>query len=525
MDIYLKDALLHIIKIIGKENNAYIDMGDLDKSGPAVLSYNGTNIRVEKEQLHELLNELFNKKVFKLDEHKSQEVKNLLQSKIFSIIINSIYDGVYITDGDGQTIKVNSAYERITGLSGDVVIGRYMGDLIDEGVIDESASLHVLKRNEQVTLMQTIKNGKNIIVSGVPIFDKTGKIQYVINSVRDITELLKLKYDNNQLLDNNLNIDRNKGEYTFNNQISKNKDMQKILKLLKKVATTNAKILFNGRTGVGKTYLAKYVHLQSKRATENFLEINCASLPPNLIESELFGYVPGAFTGAQSKGKKGLLELAHKGTLFLDEVSDLSLELQAKLLTVIENQTFFPIGSTTFKKIDVRIIAASNKNLKKLVDFGEFREDLYFRLNIVEVDVPDLKHRKEDIISLCKAFLKEYNHLYEENKHFSLEVLDALFEYEWPGNIRELRNVIENLVVTTDGNEINLCDLPSRINANIIKTNSNKPKTLKERLEIVEKQIIKETLRKHKTTRKVAEVLGVSQSTVVQKMKKWNTTD
>ncbi|WP_226374462.1 PAS domain S-box protein, partial [Virgibacillus alimentarius] len=233
MDIYLKDALLHIIKIIGKENNAYIDMGDLDKSGPAVLSYNGTNIRVEKEQLHELLNELFNKKVFKLDEHKSQEVKNLLQSKIFSIIINSIYDGVYITDGDGQTIKVNSAYERITGLSGDVVIGRYMGDLIDEGVIDESASLHVLKRNEQVTLMQTIKNGKNIIVSGVPIFDKTGKIQYVINSVRDITELLKLKYDNNQLLDNNLNIDRNKGEYTFNNQISKNKDMQKILKLLK----------------------------------------------------------------------------------------------------------------------------------------------------------------------------------------------------------------------------------------------------------------------------------------------------
>ncbi|MGJ9458980.1 sigma-54 interaction domain-containing protein [Oceanobacillus sp. CF4.6] len=520
MEIMPNDSLLTVIEKLGEETTAYVDMNQLDEEDSAIMSFNGMNITLKKDALKQSFKELLKQNIFKLtDDIEGQEPNRLLHSEFFSAVINSIYDGVYITDGEGRTLRINEAYERITGIDSQGLLGKYMGDLEKEGIINESISLHVIRRKEQVTLMQTIKNGKNVIVSGVPILDKNGKIQYVVNSVRDITELLRLKYETNELIDNNLNIGMKTTKIA--NQVGQNTAMHSIFKLLKKAAASKVKILLHGRTGVGKTYLAKYIHLQSNRSRENFLEINCTALPSNLIESELFGYVPGAFTGAQTKGKKGLLELAHKGTLFLDEIGDLPLELQVKLLSVIENQTFYPIGSTDYKKVDIRIVSASNKDIKKMVDQGTFREDLYYRLNIVEVDVPDLKDRQEEIIPFAKDFLSEFNSFYEEAKYFSLEVLDAFYEYEWPGNIRELRNIVEKLVVISDGDEIKLRDLPSTMNNGFIKNGSGECKTLKESLEAVERKIIKDALKHHKTTRKVADVLGVSQSTIVQKMKKW----
>ncbi|WP_051254971.1 sigma-54 interaction domain-containing protein [Pontibacillus marinus] len=244
----------------------------------------------------------------------------------------------------------------------------------------------------------------------------------------------------------------------------------------------------------------------------------------NLIEAELFGYEPGAFTGALTKGKKGLLEVADQGTLFLDEIGDLPLELQVKLLKVIEDQAFYPVGSSKLKHIDVRIIAASHKNLKNLVEKGDFREDLYYRLNVVPIRIPPLRERTKEIHAMTQHFLQEYNSTYGFNKTITLDALDALYDYEWPGNIRELKNLIEQLVVITPEDQITREDLPEEL---IQSRDDAKRKDdqeiipLKQAIEQVEREMITKAMRKYKTTRKVAEVLEVSQSTIVQKMKKW----
>ncbi|KGP74573.1 sigma-54 interaction domain-containing protein [Pontibacillus yanchengensis] len=511
------DSTVERIKVINDEGDVI-----------GTLSIENMRDILDSEDLSQSLGDILQAQLRRNKEtssHIDHQYSEILDSPIFTDIVNSLHDGVFITNGDGVTVKVNQAYERITDLKAEQLVGSHMEDVIKAGYISKSASLHVLKEERPVTLMQKIANGRNIIVSGTPIFSNNGDILYVINSVRDITELLELKHQVEDLQElKNL-------RQSFKEAYSKSEDspfyvsdkMKNLLSIIERVAKTDAQILMHGETGVGKTMIAKHVHEKSIRSNNSFLELNCGALPTNLIEAELFGYEAGAFTGALSKGKKGLLEVADQGTLFLDEIGDLPLELQVKLLKVIEDQAFYPVGSSKLKHIDVRIIAASHKNLKQLVKTGAFREDLYYRLNVVPIHIPPLRERKKEIHAMTEHFLNEYNAAYGFDKTITLEAIDAFYDFDWPGNIRELKNLIEQLVVTTPEDHITRDDLPEEL----IQSSKHAPREeddiipLKQAIEEVERTMITKAMRKYKTTRKVAEVLEVSQSTIVQKMKKW----
>ncbi|MFC0468991.1 sigma-54 interaction domain-containing protein [Halalkalibacter kiskunsagensis] len=454
----------------------------------------------------------------------AENYKDILSSNFFLTIINSLHDGVYITDGEGVTLLVNLAYERITGIQAREVAGIHMKELVTRGYISHSISLEVIKQKKSVTRMQTIKDDRTIIVSGTPIFSKQGNISLVISSVRDITELLKLKHelDGLQYWVNQEDEEGFVNDETFHDlelyvASPKTKDL---FQLAERVATTDAKVLLQGETGVGKSLIARFIHKKSKRVNQPFIEINCGAIPANLIEAELFGYEPGAFTGALTKGKKGLLEQVNGGTLFLDEIGDLPLELQVKLLKVVEENRFMRIGSTTVLEVDVRIISATHKDLKKQLQEGNFREDLYYRLNIVPITVPPLNERKQEIIPLIQRFLTRFNEKYEMDKTISIDCLECLSEYSWPGNIRELLNIVERLVVTTIDNEITLKHLPQEYKHLFNQETSDSSLSLKERVQQYELNLINEALKKYKTTRKAAEVLGISQASIVQKVKK-----
>ena len=465
------------------------------------------------------------------DLKKNEKVMNEYESllnKNYLKILNSLHDGVYITDQHGFTVFVNRAYERITGLSAKEFIGVHMNEIINKGYISKSISLEVIKQKKPVTMMQKIINDRKIIVTGTPIYSSEGDIIFIINSVRDITELLKLKHEldglhywsNSDEVNSALQSDINMNELEL---YVSSPETKKLFDLAERVAKTDVKILLQGETGVGKSLIAKFIHEKSDRNKEVFLELNCGAIPANLIEAELFGYEPGAFTGASKYGKKGLLEQADGGTLFLDEIGDLPLELQVKLLKVVEENRYMRIGSTVVQEVDVRILSASHKDLKKLVKNGMFRQDLFYRLNIVPIYVPPLRKRKQEIIPLLQKFLERFNEKYNANKRFTIECLEYLTKHSWPGNIRELINIVERLVVTTIEDEITTYQLPEEYRNVFLASNHNgEEMTLKEAVEQFENNLIKETLTKYKTTRKVAEALGVSQSSIVQKLKRIN---
>ena len=285
------------------------------------------------------------------------------------------------------------------------------------------------------------------------------------------------------------------------------------------------KVLLQGETGVGKTLVAQFIHNASGRAKEPFLALNCGALPENLIEAELFGYAPGAFTGAGPKGKRGLLELANHGTLFLDEIGDLPLPVQVKLLKVIEENRFIPVGGLELKEVDVRIISATHHDLKQLVAEGRFRADLYYRLNVVPISIAALRERSEEIPPLLEYYLASCNARYQRQVQLSLEALDLLCEYSWPGNIRELINIIERLVVTSRTEVIEALDLPEEILNLDPQQVDDSRLPLRKVLENAERTAIRAALQLHKTTRQAAKALGVSQATVVQKMKRWERSD
>lgn len=458
------------------------------------------------------------------------EYTRIISSDAFTEIINSSYDGIYITDGTGITIKVNKAYERITGIEQQHLVGFHMDELVKAGYISKSVSTQVIKEKRPITMMQTLHNKRNVIVSGTPIFDKNKKVLYVINNVRDITELIHLKHEIEDLQEiRNLRqsaMDLNINGYNLDS-IIQTEETKRVYELAMHVAKTDVKVLLFGETGVGKTLIAKYIHKNSSRANESFIEVNCGAFPPNLIEAELFGYEPGSFTGASAKGKKGLLEIADQGTLFLDEVGDLPLDLQVKLLKFIDEQKFIPVGSTKTKEVDVRFIAATHKDLKQMVKEGTFREDLFYRLSVVPITIPALRERRKELIPLINHYLKLFNQKYNYKKTLTIEALDSLVDYDWPGNIRQLMNFLERLVVTTMTDEISARDLPEELRSTPLHSpaQSNKIVPLKTAVDQLEKELIKRALKKYRTTRKAAEALQVSQGTIVQKMKKWNLSD
>jgi transcriptional regulator with PAS, ATPase and Fis domain len=298
--------------------------------------------------------------------------------------------------------------------------------------------------------------------------------------------------------------------------------MKTLMSVVEKVARVDSNILLIGESGVGKGLIAETIHKLSNRSNNNFVNINCGAIPETLLESELFGYEKGAFTGANREGKIGQIELADKGTLFLDEISELPLQMQVKLLKVINEKKFIRVGGTKTVTSDFRLIAATNKDLRRLVKEGKFREDLFYRLNVVPISIPPLRERKEDIIVLVKYFLEKYNKRYNVSKKISPEAFDVFLEYNWPGNVRELENCIERIVVTVDKDIIDLSDLPGFLFKPFQDyTEPTELLPLKKAVEQTERQLIIKAYKLYKNTYKVANILGISQPTVVRKLKKY----
>lgn len=444
-------------------------------------------------------------------------------------IIESCYDGIYITDGEGVTLRINKSYERITGIKAEEVIGRHMRDLVKEGYFSKSVSLLVIEKQEPVTIMHDIKTGKRLLITGSPVRDEKGNIVKVVTIARDITELNQLKEQLERTKELSEMYHRElehlkEAKLDIQGIVSKSPSMQRVVDLSLKVSQVDSTLLITGESGVGKEVIANLIHSRGPRKNGPMIKVNCASIPDTLLESELFGYNKGAFTGANKEGKPGMAELAHGGTLFLDEIGELPLLLQSKLLRVIQDKEVVRLGGTRPIKIDARIIAATNKSLFTMVAEGKFREDLYYRLNVVPIFIEPLRERKEDIPPLIVSFVNKYNERYKLNKRFTTEALEALVEYRWPGNVRELENVIERLIVMVSEDIIDIKHLPGIIKEGAftkqgISVSNILP--LKDAIKKTEEILITSALREHKTTRGAAKALKVNQSTVVRKAQKY----
>jgi len=460
-----------------------------------------------------------------------QELNTVQQlSKNLDAVIESSYDGIYITDGKANTLRINKSYERITGVNREEMLGKNMVELEREGIISKSSSLIVLEKRKTATIQQRFRTGKDALVTSTPIFDEDGEITMVVTNVRDITELSKLK---EQLKEKNELAKRYYSEIEemrmqlLNKEdiVSEDESMLEILRIAKRVAKLDTTILILGETGVGKEEVSKFIHKKSKRSNKPFIKINCGAIPENLIESELFGYEKGAFSGAKREGKMGLFEVADGGTLFLDEVGELSFDMQVKLLRTLQEGEITRVGGVSPIKINVRIIAATNRNLDKMVDEKLFRKDLYYRLNVVPLAIPPLRERRQDIIPLIRYFLSQLNEKYSWNKAFSGDALDYLYDYDWPGNVRELKNIIERAVVMTNENSITSYHLSKIINNN----NSEKRKLnfqdenmfLKDAVAKLENKLITAAYERYGNVRDAAKALGIDASTFVRKRKKY----
>jgi len=467
-------------------------------------------------------------------ELKSREQLN----KELEDIIASSYDGILITDGEGKVLKINESLLRITELPQEYFIGHKMESLYEDGhFLGESIESRARSSKKIVTDLQKIRTGKNVLVTATPMLDGQGNITRMVTNARDMSEIISLQEQlaQSQELSNRLQSEFNRmleDELRSNEMITANPAMYKILELSRRVAGSAVTVLIQGESGVGKEVLAKLIHVWSKRQGA-FIKVNCGAIPQHLLESELFGYNRGAFTGANREGKPGIFELAADGTLFLDEIEDLPLDLQVKFLQVIQDRAFIRLGGTKIIKVDVRLIAASNRELSKLVAEGKFRDDLFYRLNVVPVTIPPLRERNEDIPLLVDYFLHRYNHKYGGEKFLAPALLQKLRNYGWPGNIRELKNTIERLVVTCSGNLINteFLETAQKIPSLALPCDCAQPaagsseevfSTLKEVVENVEKDMLSKALKKYKNSRQIGRMLGISHTAVLKKIKKYS---
>ncbi|TYR81371.1 PAS domain S-box protein [Priestia megaterium] len=455
-----------------------------------------------------------------------KEAKSL--NRELDAIIENSYDVIYITDKNGVTLKTNSAIERITGIPKEYYIGKSVDALIKRGILKSSVTHKVIQQRRPVSTIQYNYAGQETLITGNPVLNDEGEVEKVVTNIRDLSELNDLQAalkKANELNDSyKKEIERLKGNRKEKGGfVVKSPQMKLIYDMAERIADVDATVLILGETGVGKDVLARFIYNKSAKAKQgNFIKLNCGAIPPDLLESELFGYESGAFTGANAKGKPGMFELADKGILFLDEIGELSLGLQVKLLRALQEQEIRRVGGTKTKKVNVRIVAATNRNLKKMVDSGDFREDLYYRLNVVPIMVPSLKERRDDILPLVQLFLRQANQKHAKQKEIDVKLHDFFYRYNWPGNVRELSNLIERMVLTTQSELLKIEDLPveytESTNSDLIFTQLL---TLKEAVELAEKKVLSLAVEKYKTTYEIAEALETSQPTIVRKLKKY----
>jgi PAS domain S-box-containing protein len=445
------------------------------------------------------------------------------------VIINSSYDGLWICDHDGRVVRVNRASEKMSGVKEAEVLGRRMEELVAEGIFDKSATLEVLKNRTAVTLIQRLKDGRHILVTGNPVMDQRGNIRLVVVNARDISELNRLhaELEESRALKEKYHSELNhlhRSQKTSSKIVIRSASMQRVFDTAMRIARVDSSVLITGESGVGKGLIAGLIHEASVRGEGSLIHINCGTIPDNLIEAELFGYEKGAFTGAQQQGKAGYFEMAAGGTLFLDEIGELPLALQVKLLHFLETNEVVRIGSTRSRKINARILTATNRNLERMVAEGAFRKDLFFRLNVVPLAIPPLRQRMEDIPPLIHFFLDKFNRKCGFQKTMSSAAVDCLRHYPYPGNVRELANLIEQLVVLTPGDRIDHDDLPGAVQLGSrepCRLVPAEPENLKQIVQNVERQVIVNALKAGGTLRSTARQLGIDHSTLSRKIKRY----
>lgn len=491
----------------------------------------------------------------------SMEENTVLMQRILEVfqVADLVSDGIYLSDKKGVIISVNKGYSKITGIEGSKVVGKQMQSVLDdnyltgeyvvllvetlnevviktttnnkESYISEkpiAVCRMVLEQKKEVSVMGTINvkgKKKTVLFVGKPYFDNEGVVSHALVILREITEIIKLK---KKLED----LETKSSEYLYellylrNNQlesdlIGKAVSTEKMRELIKQVAKTDATVLITGETGSGKEVVAREIYRKSNRSKGPYIKMNCAAIPENLLESEMFGYEKGAFTGAMGKVKLGYFEMAEGGTLLLDEIGDMPVKLQSKLLRVLQEREIIRIGGTKPISLNIRIIASTNQNIEQQIKNGTFREDLYYRLNVIPIKIPPLRERRADIAMLTYKFLEKFTEKYNKNKEFEIAAIDALEYYTWPGNVRELENTVERLVIIRDEAIITRSDVVTMLGIDKFPYDAfeNENITLKDAVNIVEKNIIEKTLKKYKSSHKAAKVLGITQTTVLRKAK------
>lgn len=445
-----------------------------------------------------------------------------------------VIDQITIADGDGVFRKINKACEKYFGVKEEEIIGKSGFEMERIGVFNISATAEVVRRKQKVRFVQGTKANRILLVTGYPIFDENNNLIKIVNISTDITDQRALE---KELDDTEAKLEwfKNQRHLRINSErnmlSAESKNMSKIKNTLDHFANKDILILLLGDTGVGKSYIANYIHNTSNRNKEPFITINCGAIPHNLLESELFGYEKGSFTGALNSGKQGLFQIASNGTIFLDEIAEMPLDLQVKLLTVLDEKKFRKIGGSEDIDLKARILVATNKDLLKCVEKGTFREDLYYRINVFPVKIPKLSERIEDIPELVDTFFRRYNDKYGVKKRIGPGVFEKLLLYKYPGNIRELKNIVERLVIMSENEEITEKDVNKVIYFNDLnkynQNDDNKPKeveivALKKGVEDCERRLLIAAIEKYKTTREQAVALGIDQSTVVRKRKKYS---
>ena len=451
-----------------------------------------------------------------------------LKENIFEII-ESISDEVLISDGGGTVLWVTPGFEANYGVAIGNALGRNVAELAEEGFFKPAIIPMVIEKKEKITMVQKTYEGKDILVTATPIFNRDGSIRLVVSYSRDITEMTQLEKKYSKMR-------RRVEKYTAelhelrkeagsgSEVIGQSKQMENVISTINRIADLDANVLLLGESGVGKSMFAKVIHQRSHRSGGPFIDINCAAIPENLLESELFGYEKGAFTGANAGGKVGLMELADGGTLLLDEISEIPVSLQAKLLTAIQEKRITRVGGTKPVNVDFRLIAASNRQLDQYAAEGKFRMDLYYRLNVVNITIPPLRERKEDVIPLLEYYTAQFSAKYNISRSFSPQAVDILTEYPWPGNVRELANVTERVIVTSSGSIIGAGDLPEEISKrrrSPEETSLDDIVSLSDEVEKLEADLISRAYEKYRTTTGVAAALGISQPTAFRKIEKY----
>lgn len=467
---------------------------------------------------------------YKIDKIMDKDFYEMIQEAF-----DNIYEAVCICNNKGTVIFWNKGSEKLYGVEGKDIMGKHIKDMFPNAL-----SLKVLKEKKPIkNIMHEPVKGKNVVMSAIPIFNGKDEMVAVITTDRDITDVVSLSEELKHEKEKS-NYYENEyrrhmaNQFNFSVVIGKSKKIMEVIALSQKVAASRANIMITGESGTGKEVFARAIHEASGRKGK-LVPVNCSAIPEHLLESELFGYETGAFTGASKGGKIGKFELANNGTLFLDEIGDMPFNMQSKLLRVLQDGVINRVGSEKSININFRVIAATNKDLKKAIECKEFRNDLFYRLAVVHIELPALRERKEDIMELSKWFIKDVS----EKEGIEIESIDEeifkIFDsYEWEGNIRELKNVIQRIVVLSDNGKLCKEDIPHYIlekynetvnDLSMVKTqilNNKKGYDLEESIRELEIGMLSEAMKRANGNKAVAaKLLNINRSTLYYKLNQY----